>query len=75
MLRFALPRETRVSLGVYDVSGRRVRQLASGAEAAGDHAIGWNLRDEAGRAVSAGLYFARLETEGQVLTQKLATVR
>ena len=74
-LRFTLPRTARVDLAIYDLGGRRVRQLASGAQAAGDHSIGWDLRDDAGRAVGAGMFFARLDTEGRVLTQKVATLR
>jgi hypothetical protein len=74
-LRFALPREERVRLAIYDVSGRRVRELASGARPAGEQAIAWDLRDGAGNSVGAGLYFARLEVEGRTLTQKLATVK
>lgn len=71
-LRFALPREAPVRLGIYDVGGRRVRELASGRQTAGEHVLDWDLRDELGRAVGAGLYFARLELEGRVLTQRLA---
>jgi len=57
-LRFALPRQARVQLTIYDVAGRRVRELASGARPAGEQAIAWDLRDERGYEVSAGLYFA-----------------
>jgi len=71
-LRYALPREAPVRLGIYDVSGRRVRELASGTQTAGEHVLDWDLRDESGRAVVAGLYSARLELEGRVLTQRLA---
>jgi hypothetical protein len=52
-----------------------VRELASGAQPAGEHAIAWDLRDQSGRAVGAGLYFARLEAAGQALTRKLATLQ
>src|SRR5204862_5407104 len=62
-LRFTLPREAAVRLIVFDVNGRRVRELASGAQPAGEHAIAWDLRDQSGRAVGTGLYFARLEAE------------
>lgn len=55
-LRFALPRETLVRLAIYDVAGRRVRELASGARLAGEQAIGWDLLDERGRAVGAVLF-------------------
>ena len=74
-LRFALPHEAPVRLAIYDVTGRRVRELTSGAQAAGEHAVAWDLRDERGQAVGAGLYFARLEAEGSALTRRLATVR
>lgn len=74
-LRFSLPREAPVRLAIYDVSGRRVRQLASGAQPAGEHAISWDLRDDGGRSVGTGLYFARLEVQGSALTRALATLR
>jgi hypothetical protein len=74
-LRFALPNAALVRLDIYDVNGRRVRQLGSATRPVGEHTTAWDLRDEAGRAVRAGLYFARLEVDGFVLTQKFATLR
>jgi outer membrane receptor protein involved in Fe transport len=73
-LRFTLSSAARVSLAIYEVTGRRVREVASGVQPAGQHAYVWDLRDQAGRAVHAGLYFARLEVEGRLLTQKLVTL-
>lgn len=43
------------TLEVFDVSGRRVRRLASG----GQRQVRWDLDDEAGRRVRAGLYWIR----------------
>jgi len=74
-LRFELARETRVRLSIYDVNGRLVRELASGVRAVGPHTITWDLRDERGRTVAAGIFFARLEAEGRALTQKLVTLK
>jgi hypothetical protein len=74
-LSFTLPRAGGVRLAIYDIAGRRVRELASGATPAGEHAIRWDLRDDAGHAVGAGLYFARLETEGLTFTKKLTALR
>jgi hypothetical protein len=75
LLRFALPRETSVRLTIYDAGGRRVRELASGTRPAGEHAIQWDLRDEAGVAVPAGLYFAQLAAEGRALTQRVVALK
>jgi FlgD Ig-like domain len=74
-LRFTLPRDAGVKLAIYDVGGRRVRAFAPGALSAGEHSLAWDLRDESGRAVSPGLYLARLDADGQALTQRIAAVK
>jgi len=74
-LQYTLPRAGLVRLGVYDASGRLVRELASGTREAGQHAEAWNLRDASGRTVGAGLYFARLETDGRTLVHRVAVTR
>jgi len=53
-----------VRLDVIDVTGRRVRTLQDGSLSGGAHAFDWDGRDEAGRAVSAGVYFFRLRAAG-----------
>jgi flagellar hook capping protein FlgD len=75
MLRFSLPGEAGVRLAIYDVAGRRVRELVSGTRPAGEHAVGWDLRDEGGQAVAAGTYFARLEAGGRTFTEKVVTLK
>ena len=75
LLAFTLPRAGSVRLAILDAAGRRVRVLADGVQDAGPHALTWDLRNEAGRAVAAGLYFARLETSVGARTQRLAVTR
>ncbi len=57
---FSLPAAARVELTVYDVRGRRVRNLLRGEQAAGAHAIDWDARDQDGRPVATGAYLGRL---------------
>jgi hypothetical protein len=54
------------TLRIFDLSGRRVRDLALGAAAGGS--LQWNGRDDSNRLVPAGIYFARL-TSGSVHAQ------
>jgi hypothetical protein len=75
MLRYALPSDAVVRLAIYDVNGRRVRTLAEGSSTAGDHAVTWDVRDDGGRALGAGLYFARFEADGRVITRRLMTLK
>jgi len=63
MLRFALDAERRVELAVHDARGRRLRRLAAGTWPAGEHALVWDGRDERGRELPSGVYFARLAVE------------
>jgi hypothetical protein len=61
VVRFALPQASNVRLGIYDLAGRRVRELVAGTRAAGTHTVRWDGHDASGTRVRAGLYFARLE--------------
>ena len=60
-----------VSLTMYDVLGRRVRQVWQGPLGAGSHRFMWDGRDEAGKAVAAGVYLYRVEVDGQVEAKKM----
>jgi len=74
-LAYALARDARVRLEVVDVSGRRVRTLADGIEAAGAHATTWDGRTERGDVASPGVYMVRLAAAGEVRTGKVLLAR
>jgi len=74
-MRFTLSHAANVSLAIFDPAGRRVRALASGTQSEGEHIFTWDLRDESGRATGAGVFLARLEVEGHVVTRKLAKLK
>ena len=74
-LSFALPQAGPARLALYDVSGRQVRVLVEGMQAAGAQSVVWDLRDDAGHAVNAGLYLAKFEAGGKQLTQRVMALR
>ncbi len=57
-------------LTVYEVLGRRVRQVWDGSLAAGSHRFVWDGRDGEGKAVAAGVYVYRVEIDGRVEAKK-----
>ncbi len=69
-ISFGLPVSSRVTLAVYDLTGREVIRLANGEFGAGRHSIIW----QGGRA-SSGIYIVRLEADGKVLSRKVALIR
>jgi hypothetical protein len=73
---FDLVRRGPVTLGIYDVTGRRVRTLADGAEyGAGGHQLEWNGHDDGGAVVQAGLYFCRLGAGAESETRRIVFAR
>ncbi|MEZ5064063.1 MAG: FlgD immunoglobulin-like domain containing protein [bacterium] len=72
---FALDREAPLRLTVHDVQGRLVRVLANRLEAPGRHEVRWDGRDEQRRAVASGVYFVRLESDGDRSEKKILLVR
>jgi len=72
---YALPNATPVSLGVYDVSGRLIRTLASGRWAGGEHRSLWCGDDELGHAAAAGVYYVVLQAGPQTVSRSVVLVR
>lgn len=61
-------------LVIYDVAGRRVRDLRS-RTARGEPILTWSGCDEAGKPVPAGIYVARLQARGSVASVRFLWLR
>jgi hypothetical protein len=64
-----------VTVRVFDARGSLVDTLFHDNMEAGDHEVVWNGRDEDGKAVSSGVYFAQAEGLGMRVTEKISLVR
>jgi hypothetical protein len=58
-------------LAVYDLAGRRVATLYRGELPAGSRSVSWDLHDQRGARVPAGVYFIRLDAAGESLARKV----
>ncbi|MBC8323444.1 MAG: choice-of-anchor B family protein [Candidatus Marinimicrobia bacterium] len=74
-IRYNLPQAGLVNLKIYDLMGREIRTLTAGFENAGEKSAIWNARDNQGNLVSSGVYIYRLETAGQVQSNKLILLK
>jgi hypothetical protein len=74
VLEYDLEQPCYLSIAVYDVSGRLVRNLISTSGGAGRGSVTWDGRNEAGGRVSPGIYFCRMTTDGNVTMQRLTVV-
>jgi uncharacterized protein YegL len=64
-----------VRIDVYDVQGRRIRQLRDEPQAGGVHEVVWDGRTGASRPVPSGVYFFRVAIGSDVRTMRVTLLR
>ena len=74
-IRFVVPVRERVSLVVYDASGRTIRTLVDEAGVVGAHDAIWDGRDDHGIAQSSGVYFYRLQVGTHTDSKKMLLLK
>jgi hypothetical protein len=79
-IRFAVPRESKIQLKIFDILGRKVRTLVDEIIPPGRYKSIWDSQDDNGMKVGSGVYLYRLTAdEGSgnplVLTKKMIMVR
>jgi len=63
IISFALPKESRVTLDVYNILGQKVKTLLDGTMAAGNYNQEWDGTDHNGLGVSSGVYLYKLKAD------------
>ena len=71
----SLPQAAPVRVEAFDLGGRRVRSLVDGVREAGRADVTWDLRDDQGLPVRAGVYLIRAVLPGKVVTHRSVVVR
>ena len=74
VIPYQLPTAASVRLEVFNVLGQRVATLVDGERPAGAHTAVWTATDEAGQAVSAGVYIYRLAVGDAMATGRMVLV-
>jgi hypothetical protein len=74
-IRFRAPAAGRVRLAVFDLAGRRVKELLDGDPGPGWSDLRWDGTDDAGARLRSGSYIVRLEGFGRVESASLRILR
>lgn len=72
---FNLNRPGRVSLDIFDLTGRKVATLMDAAMPAGPGSVVWNGTGSGGESVPSGVYFCRLRSGSSERFRKLVRLR
>ncbi len=74
-IAFTTERQGRVSLKIFDVTGRWVRTLVDGNLEARFHEVVWDGTDAGGHRVAPGVYLYRLDTAGWSAAKRMVVAR
>ena len=74
-VRFSVATAGPVSLRLFDVAGRRIRNLTQGDYEPGRYGVDWNGTDDHGRPVPSGIYYCQAVIDGQTFGRKMVLSR
>ncbi|MBU1873442.1 T9SS type A sorting domain-containing protein, partial [bacterium] len=74
-IEYALPKQSKVTLTIYNVLGQQVRTLTNTVQNAGNYSIVWDAKNNHGEAVPTGMYLYVLSTNEQRMTRKMVLMR
>lgn len=72
-VKFALKKDSKIDLSIYDINGNIVEQLYHGLLQKGDYSFKWNVNS--GTEVAEGVYFYRLSSETGIITKKMIVMK
>ncbi len=75
VIRYHLPEPTTVTIEVFNAAGELLWRVSEGVQAAGQHSMRWDGKDDNGDDVPSGVYVARIVTTVGALTERLVLMR
>ena len=72
---YTLKQSGPVSVKIYNTQGRLIRTLVNSEATEGTHQATWNGLNDQGEMVSSGLYFYKVVSNGEVLTQRMTLMK
>jgi hypothetical protein len=75
VVSFALPKDVKVNLSVYNVLGQQVKTLVDDVMRAGNQTVTWDGTDARGNQVSSGVYFYKLRAGDFSDTKKMLLLK
>lgn len=74
-IRYTLPARSQVTISIYNVMGQKVSTIIDETKSAGSHTVYWEGTDFAGRVVSSGVYFYRLQAGDFIESKRMMLIK
>ena len=75
VIGYALPKQSKVQIVVYDLLGKEVTRLVDDERPAGYYSVTWDGTNRSGSKVSSGIYFYRLSNEVFTSTKRMLLIK
>jgi hypothetical protein len=75
IIRYSLPRDSRVEICLYNILGQKVRILVNEYQTSGYRRIDWDGKDDRGVEVGSGIYFYQVKAGDFSCTRKLLLLK
>ena len=74
-VRYDLPDNENVTIIIYDMLGRQVKQLVDSYQEAGFKSIIWNATNDFGKPAAAGVYLYKIQAGDFIQTKKMVLLK
>lgn len=74
-IEYLLPQPSAVSITVYDLLGRQIKEFRHSGQAAGRHKIIWNGENQDGERVASGIYLLKVSSANWTEMKKVVLMR
>ncbi len=75
VIQYSLPTPSNVSLEIFDMLGKKVRNLVSNRQRAGNYTIVWDGRSDQGKQCSSGIYYCKLSAGKSSFIKKMLLMK
>jgi flagellar hook assembly protein FlgD len=75
LIDFEVFESSEVSLSVYDLSGRLVKNLLSSNLNSGAYSVEWNGKNTNGVSAAAGVYFYSISSKESTIIKKMSLIK
>ncbi len=75
VISYDLSNKRSVSLSIYDIAGKLIKQWKYDQQSAGHYEVEWNGTDESSQSVASGVYFYQLKTDDFVQTRSMILLK
>ena len=70
VIKYDLPRQSHVTIEIYDILGRKIHTLAEGIRPSGNYQATWDASGQ-----SSGIYIYKLQAGGYIETEKMLLLK